>query len=66
MSIYLEQLLDSYPASVACPMTFLAAFSTITLVDLVTLQTLNAKVAIEGQPASDVARRYLEDEGFLP
>ena len=33
--------------------------------DLVTLQTLNARIAIEGQPASDVARRYLEEEGFL-
>jgi len=33
--------------------------------DLVTLQTLNAQVAIEGQPASDVAARYLEQEGFL-
>jgi osmoprotectant transport system substrate-binding protein len=33
--------------------------------DLVTLQTLNAQVAIEGQPASDVAVRYLEQEGFL-
>jgi osmoprotectant transport system substrate-binding protein len=33
--------------------------------DLVTLQTLNAKIAIEGQPASEVAREYLESEGFL-
>jgi len=33
--------------------------------DLVTLQTLNARIAIEGQPATDVAREYLESEGFL-
>jgi osmoprotectant transport system substrate-binding protein len=33
--------------------------------DLVTLQTLNSKIAIEGQPAKDVARAYLESEGFL-
>jgi osmoprotectant transport system substrate-binding protein len=33
--------------------------------DLVTLQTLNAKIAIEGQDAADVARDYLTSEGFL-
>jgi len=33
--------------------------------DLVTLQTLNSRIAIEGQPATDVAREYLESEGFL-
>ena len=33
--------------------------------DLVTLQTLNAKIAIEGQDASTVAREYLETNGLL-
>ena len=33
--------------------------------DLVTLQTLNAKIAIEGQNATDVAREYLISKGFL-
>jgi osmoprotectant transport system substrate-binding protein len=29
------------------------------------LQALNAQIAVEGQPARDVARRYLEQEGLL-
>jgi osmoprotectant transport system substrate-binding protein len=29
------------------------------------LQALNAQIAVEGQPARDVAKRYLEQEGFL-
>ena len=33
--------------------------------DLVTLQTLNAKIAVEGQNATDVAREYLISKGFL-
>lgn len=33
--------------------------------NLVTLQTLNAKIALEGQDAADVARDYLTAEGFL-
>jgi len=33
--------------------------------DLVTLQTLNAKIAIEGQDAATVAKDYLEVKGFL-
>ena len=33
--------------------------------DLVTLQTLNSKIAIEGQDASAVAKQYLESKGFL-
>jgi len=33
--------------------------------DLETLQTLNAKIAFEGQPAADVAREYLAANGFL-
>ncbi|MDP2931088.1 MAG: ABC transporter substrate-binding protein [Chloroflexota bacterium] len=32
---------------------------------LETLQTLNAKIAIEGQPAAEVARSYLTSKGFL-
>ena len=33
--------------------------------DLVTLQTLNGKIAMEGQDASSVAREYLESKEFL-
>jgi len=33
--------------------------------DLVTLQTLNAKIAIEGQNAKNVAWEYLKSHGFL-
>ena len=33
--------------------------------DLVTLQTLNAKIAVEGQNAADVAEGYLALKGFL-
>jgi len=33
--------------------------------DLVTLQTLNSKIAIEGENASAVAKSYLEGMGFL-
>ncbi len=33
--------------------------------DLVTLQTLNAKIAVEGQNAADVARDYLTANGLL-
>ena len=33
--------------------------------DLVTLQTLNAKIAIEGQDASTVAKDYLEASDLL-
>ena len=29
------------------------------------LQTLNARIAVEGQNAADVAREYLESKGFL-
>jgi len=29
------------------------------------LQTLNARIAVEGQPAREVAKRYLEQEGLL-
>ena len=33
--------------------------------DLVTLQTLNGKITVEGQNAADVARDYLAKKGFL-
>lgn len=33
--------------------------------DLVTLQTLNGKIAVEGQNAADVATGYLTEKGFL-
>ncbi|MCE5328851.1 ABC transporter substrate-binding protein [bacterium] len=33
--------------------------------DLITLQTLNAKIAVEGQNAKDVARNYLASQGFI-
>ncbi|MFC1873076.1 ABC transporter substrate-binding protein [Chloroflexota bacterium] len=33
--------------------------------DLETLQTLNGKIAVEGQSAADVARAYLKAQGFL-
>ncbi|MFC1978053.1 ABC transporter substrate-binding protein [Chloroflexota bacterium] len=33
--------------------------------DLEILQTLNAKIAVEGQNAADVARQYLTEKGFL-
>jgi osmoprotectant transport system substrate-binding protein len=33
--------------------------------DLVTLQTLNGRIAVEGQNAADVARNYLTQKGFL-
>jgi osmoprotectant transport system substrate-binding protein len=32
---------------------------------LTRLQALNAQIAVEGQPARDVAKRYLEQEGLL-
>ena len=34
--------------------------------DLETLQTLNGRIAVEGQNATDVARDYLTSAGFLP
>ncbi len=32
--------------------------------DLTTLQTLNSQIALQGQPAADVARNYLTSKGF--
>ncbi len=34
--------------------------------DLITLQTLNAKVQLEGRDAAAVAQEYLKSKGFLP
>jgi osmoprotectant transport system substrate-binding protein len=53
------EILDSYPeiADILNPV-----FSKL---DLVTLQNLNAKIAVEGQNAADVALAYLVDNGFL-
>jgi osmoprotectant transport system substrate-binding protein len=33
--------------------------------DLVTLQTLNARIAVNGENPADVARSYLRQKGFL-
>ncbi len=33
--------------------------------DLVTLQSLNAKIAVEGKNASEVAKNYLKEKGFI-
>jgi osmoprotectant transport system substrate-binding protein len=38
------------------------AFATLTLE---TLQGLNAKIAVEGQDAAQVAKAYLTEKGFL-
>jgi len=52
-------VLDEYPEieSILNPV-----FDTL---DLVTLQALNGKIAIEGQDASSVAKEYLESKGLL-
>ena len=36
-----------------------------TSMDLVTLQTLNAKIAVEGVPAGTVAEEWLKEKGFI-
>lgn len=36
-----------------------------TSMDLITLQTLNAKIAVEGVPASTVAEEWLKEKGFI-
>jgi len=53
------EVFDKYPEieSILAPV-----FKTL---DLETLQTLNAKIAFEGQNATDVARDYLTEKGFL-
>ena len=53
------EVMDEYPeiADIIDPV-----FRTL---DLETLQTLNAKIAVEGQNPADVARDYLTSKGFL-
>jgi osmoprotectant transport system substrate-binding protein len=53
------ELLDQYPEieDILSPV-FLS-------LDLVTLQALNSKIALEGRDAADVASEYLVAEGFL-
>lgn len=54
-----SEVFDEYPEieSILNPV-----FDTL---DLVTLQALNGKIAIEGQEASSVAKEYLESKGLL-
>jgi osmoprotectant transport system substrate-binding protein len=54
-----KEVLDQYPeiAGILKPV-----FESL---DLVTLQTLNAKIAVEGLSAETVAREYLTEAGFL-
>ena len=54
-----KEMLDRYPeiAGILKPV-----FESL---DLVTLQTLNAKIAVEGLSAESVARKYLTEAGFL-
>ncbi len=53
------EIMDKYPeiASILNPV-----FASL---NLETLQTLNAKIAVEGQNAAAVAREYLTEKGFL-
>jgi len=53
------EIIDTYPeiAGILDPV-----FESL---DLVTLQTLNSKIAVEGQNATDVAKEYLISKGFL-
>lgn len=53
------EIMDKYPeiADILSPV-----FKSL---DLKTLQTLNAKIAVEGRNAADVAREYLLSKGFL-
>lgn len=53
------EIIDKYPeiANILNPV-----FESL---DLETLQTLNGKIAVEGQNATDVARDYLTSKGFL-
>lgn len=52
-------VLDKYPAIKG---TLDPVFASL---DLATLQSLNAKIAVEGQDARQVATAYLKDKGFL-
>jgi osmoprotectant transport system substrate-binding protein len=51
--------LEKYPAMAQA---LSRVFGSLTLNKL---QTLNSQIAVEGQPAREVARRYLEQEGLL-
>jgi osmoprotectant transport system substrate-binding protein len=53
------ETLERHPA---IAQTLARVFGSLTLTRL---QALNAQIAVEGQPARDVAKRYLEQEGFL-
>jgi osmoprotectant transport system substrate-binding protein len=52
-------VLEKYPAMAQ---SLSRVFGSLTLTKL---QTLNSQIAVEGQPARDVAKRYLEQEGLL-
>ena len=52
-------MLEKYPAMAQA---LSRVFGSLTLNKL---QTLNSQIAVEGQPAREVARRYLEQEGLL-
>jgi osmoprotectant transport system substrate-binding protein len=52
-------VLEKYPA---IAQSLSRVFGSLTLTKL---QTLNSQIAVEGQPARDVAKRYLEQEGLL-
>jgi osmoprotectant transport system substrate-binding protein len=52
-------VLDKYPAIKSALEPVFASL------DLATLQTLNAKIAVEGQDARQVATAYLKEKGFL-
>jgi osmoprotectant transport system substrate-binding protein len=53
------EVLQKYPAMTQA---LSRVFGSLTLTRL---QALNAQIAVEGQPARDVAKRYLEQEGLL-
>jgi osmoprotectant transport system substrate-binding protein len=53
------EVLQRYPAIAPA---LARVFGSLTLTRL---QALNAQIAVEGQPARDVAKRYLEQEGLL-
>ncbi|MDH4139690.1 MAG: hypothetical protein OEV43_03880 [Coriobacteriia bacterium] len=58
--IFRKAIIDEYPQ---IPMLLEPAFA---MLDLQVLQSLNAKVAIEGTDPGAVAQEWLESEGFLP
>ena len=54
-----KEILDKYPK---IETALKPVFESL---DLVTLQTLNARIQVEGIDAKEVARKYLEEKGFL-